>query len=114
VPVYSSCYLTTVRPHDRHAKLDPHRWQRHIILDAINHIIHHHHGDDDTNSNDSDKSQAQVAAAWHRYHGANHVFTFSHDFGGCLSWRDDGMVFVTHTRLAAAFIVSLVIDLMTD
>lgn len=74
IPVYASCYLTVSRPNDRRLKLDPHRWQRRLIKNAINHI----------------RYDSLAAYYWQRFEGADHIITASHDFGSCLSWHDNG------------------------
>lgn len=56
----------------RYSRLNPHRWQRKIMREFLMWILDH----------------PLYSSYWKRRGGTDHVFTMSHDFGGCMQFKD--------------------------
>lgn len=69
VPLYSTCAL--VAPHAGGG--NPHNYQVGIVKSVLLWL---------------EQDSGELQAYWHRKRGADHIFAFTHDFGGCLDFRD--------------------------
>jgi len=74
LPVYSTCYLTKNREAVAKLHVDPHRYQRQIVAQALSWIL------------ERDEYRPYLT----RKAAADHLLAATHDFGKCFTYRDMG------------------------